>query len=753
MNVIIGLNKMIKKLLLFFTLFLVSISSTYAETDSDYTDGLLNYISYDTDERNSTTVFDTSGFENDGVITGNTATVTGAYKQAAYFQGSNDYITIPAGAYVEFGAEDFTLSFWFNRSNTARGALFAATVDYKFGVDVDSIGGEKMGLWASSNGANWNMINADGGGNGIGSTSTTSNVWYHYVVVRTGSSWITYINGAVDDTITAAGTVIATSLGRKMGEWGQGGFDFTGAFDEFAIWNRTMNATDVLYLKNNPGIIEEQLGGPTAPVVSNTWGTPNATTNYVNTNITFDWGNCTGGAGTGVYNYSFYLNDTLQYFGTSSNWTSGFTLQQNYTYNYYCSDANNLSSANSTQRWVIYDYATPEISNVVKPTTTINVIDYFNFTLTDNIGLYQYEINLTYASNGTQINYTKDTTLSGKEANISYVLNHTNIPFAKLNVKLNYSDTSTDSIFNGLDWSYSNGEITFYNPDDEAENIILDFGYYSNNEVHRLTTTQIQNYNVQKVINKKRDRFEFGAVFDLPNTDFIFGFRIPKKSDMNLYSEEDLHFIMYDKYWMDFDTYIGKNGIYKKFNASMKQDDNYYYVYYNIDWENYNVEAGDRITFITKSIGGLNFNSYEFDYYYVDTPIPVFQYGKLNSFSSSDINWTIDLLILNNKTSSLTINITPDPNLGSMFQTTIAAYGYYKKTYYNITSLTSANTWLNFTGFNVNHTFGGLITTSDALSLITPSNGTGSGSGLISCISTIGAGCGVSFTDDCAVIS
>lgn len=154
------------------------------------------------------------------------------------FDGNGDYVTIPASSDFDFGADDFTIDGWFYFTESGRKALFAFDTDTRFGLDYNSVGTTKLGLWASSNGSTWDLINADGGGNGICTTNLPLNQWNHVAVVRNGNVWRVYQNGILDLDITVAGTIVDNSGSPfNIGRWGYSAnhFWYNGWIDEFRV--------------------------------------------------------------------------------------------------------------------------------------------------------------------------------------------------------------------------------------------------------------------------------------------------------------------------------------------------------------------------------------------------------------------------------------------------------------------------------------------------------------------------------------
>lgn len=169
----------------------------------------------------------------DGTMQNNIRTIDGAkvktspYKYGTgsmYFDGSGDYVLVPPTRNLEFGSGDFTIEFWWYPTSTARQALYHGSYggDWSIGIDYSSVStNQKIGIWASSNGSSWNLINSDNGGNGIGTTTITQNSWNHIAFVRSGTTWMLFVNGSRDLNLTGiSGTLVDRSgYSKVIGNW------------------------------------------------------------------------------------------------------------------------------------------------------------------------------------------------------------------------------------------------------------------------------------------------------------------------------------------------------------------------------------------------------------------------------------------------------------------------------------------------------------------------------------------------------
>lgn len=142
----------------------------------------------------------------------------------------------------KFGNNDFTIDAWLYPLAATRQAFFAIAPynggDYRLGIDMWQQG-SSANQWMSSNGSGWNITNADGGGNGIGHITLSTNTWQHIALVRHETSFTLYINGqvAVTNNIGTAGVYWGSSDVFKLGTWGNNRYKYYGYIDEFRVAN------------------------------------------------------------------------------------------------------------------------------------------------------------------------------------------------------------------------------------------------------------------------------------------------------------------------------------------------------------------------------------------------------------------------------------------------------------------------------------------------------------------------------------
>jgi len=200
----------------------------------------------------SDSAVDYSGRLNHGVITGATFLPTGGYDGfGAYdFDGVNDKITIANEEQFDFDTDDpMSASFWI-KTTQGDGAIiekFDSSID---GIGIQTLSGTVRFQWLLNNGGDFR----------IDSTNTVDDGnWHHVVATKSsGNGFATldiYIDGSIEaetnqnDNGDTSGSLLNNDpvlLGIRIGDVG----DFLGTLDDIIIFNRSLNASQVLELYN-----------------------------------------------------------------------------------------------------------------------------------------------------------------------------------------------------------------------------------------------------------------------------------------------------------------------------------------------------------------------------------------------------------------------------------------------------------------------------------------------------------------------
>lgn len=128
-----------------------------------------------------------------------------AYGGSGYFNGSTDYLTAPSTAMSYAG--DFCIEMWFNTTTTTTYACL-------YSDETGSTGGTIL----LNNGSNNGQIVVFIGGTVSSFTSTSTGLnngaWHQVALTRSGSTVRLFIDGALQNTTTASGTITTTSTVR-----------------------------------------------------------------------------------------------------------------------------------------------------------------------------------------------------------------------------------------------------------------------------------------------------------------------------------------------------------------------------------------------------------------------------------------------------------------------------------------------------------------------------------------------------------
>jgi hypothetical protein len=114
-----------------------------------------------------------------------------------YFDGTGDYLVAKGTSALNVGAGDFTIEGWFyTTSASTQQAIVNAWNSIQFQVEISSSGKVQFAFAPYSTGSY--LI--------VGNTTISANTWYHFAVVRSGSTFTLYLNGTSDGTGTSSAT-------------------------------------------------------------------------------------------------------------------------------------------------------------------------------------------------------------------------------------------------------------------------------------------------------------------------------------------------------------------------------------------------------------------------------------------------------------------------------------------------------------------------------------------------------------------
>ena len=154
----------------------------------------------------STTFTDATGLNTFNRI-GNTQISTAQSKfggASAYFDGTGDYLTVPANPAFAFGTDDFTIECWFRKtSGTNNGILSLSGISTYF----TTTGSITLTAYQNKIAG---YVGATGFGGHAAQTTLIDNQWYHVALVRSSGVAKVYLNGVAEPAFASGASSTLT---------------------------------------------------------------------------------------------------------------------------------------------------------------------------------------------------------------------------------------------------------------------------------------------------------------------------------------------------------------------------------------------------------------------------------------------------------------------------------------------------------------------------------------------------------------
>jgi hypothetical protein len=144
---------------------------------------------------------------------------------SGFFDGSGDYLAIPASSNLVPGTGDFTIDFWVRSTTGSQTALFS---------DAEGTGAGWYGIYGNNGGTAHRLTWMENYNNIVDVTGATwdDGSWHHIAVARSGTTIRLFLDGVQKGSSTSSFNVGRSTAGVVIGSW-YGGSDYlNGYMDE-----------------------------------------------------------------------------------------------------------------------------------------------------------------------------------------------------------------------------------------------------------------------------------------------------------------------------------------------------------------------------------------------------------------------------------------------------------------------------------------------------------------------------------------
>jgi len=187
---------------------------------------------------------------NNGTLQGAVAFAPGQVGQAFRLNGTNSYINVPSSPALN-PTGPFTVESWVNcdvLSGGNAGTIVAKGQDAEAAMDWGLVIDPTRKLRPLINvGGRWLAFNC--------ASTLAAGVWYHVAMVYDGGNLRGYVNGGLDGTIAASGTVQATDYPLRIGAYApingtSSKAYLPGRVDELSFYSRALSASEIAAIYN-----------------------------------------------------------------------------------------------------------------------------------------------------------------------------------------------------------------------------------------------------------------------------------------------------------------------------------------------------------------------------------------------------------------------------------------------------------------------------------------------------------------------
>lgn len=252
-------------------------SFTVADLDAAVLGSIDPVVHLRFDESNGTTATDSSGNGWNGTLNNGPTWASGSdgkINHAVSLDGIDDYVSLPAG--VVSNLNDFTISTWVKLNSVPAAARL-----FDFGAGTSNY----MILTPSSNNAVLFAIRTPGTGEQTvsGVAALSAGAWTHVLVALSGSTGTLYLNGSpvgTNDSMALTPSSLGNTTNNYIGR-SQGGDSYLNGFvDEFQIYDRALNRTEIASLAAPPSAPTNVVATGGSSQVTIAWNAVSGATSY-----------------------------------------------------------------------------------------------------------------------------------------------------------------------------------------------------------------------------------------------------------------------------------------------------------------------------------------------------------------------------------------------------------------------------------------------------------------------------------------
>ena len=225
----------------------VYISEAYLENGKQFCTNIIG--------KNTTVVYDSSGYGNNGVITGTLTSEkdTLRYNKCLFFDGSS-YITTPTNQLVWSNFEQLTICAWMKPTSTP--------TNYSGSIGIAHDGNYTSKMFAISNYGGLFYVNITNGSSYRNYSSKYTcplNEWHYYSATLNNTTVNMYVDGQLIKTLTISfGTAVVNNVPRIQVGVDLPGTDekYTGYYSDIRIYATELSSKDILELYNTSANID-----------------------------------------------------------------------------------------------------------------------------------------------------------------------------------------------------------------------------------------------------------------------------------------------------------------------------------------------------------------------------------------------------------------------------------------------------------------------------------------------------------------